>query len=173
MFVRCAFLDYSVGSGKLLMNNIPQLSKKDKERFMIRVVEGMSDDDCWQWTGKKYRTGRGMFFIDRIVYYAPRISYSLFVGKIPAGMLVLHKCDNPNCVNPKHLFTGTQTQNIQDRDSKGRNRSSHKFCVNGHEFTHENTRRYGPSNKYRMCRTCAKENMRAYRKRTRWEAENY
>lgn len=74
-------------------------------------------DTCWLWTGNLATTGYGR--IKKL--YAHRISYEMFNGKIPDGMFVCHKCDNPPCVNPDHLFLGTQLDNIRDMHKKGRN----------------------------------------------------
>jgi hypothetical protein len=156
-----------------MVKNIPEISAEEKRRFIEKISKS---DGCWSWTGKKHpKSGRGMVWLNKQYFYAPRVSYTLFVDDIPDGLQVLHTCDNPNCVNPEHLFLGTQLENVIDRDQKGRNRLSHKYCVNGHEFTPENTRYYGPQNRYRMCRACGRENERRYRQKfiTRLEAEEY
>jgi hypothetical protein len=88
------------------------------ERFWSKV-EIMQPDDCWIWTGaivKKY----GEFAMNGKIQSAHRVSWQLTSGTIPEGMNVLHHCDNPPCVNPKHLFLGTNTDNMQDALRKGR-----------------------------------------------------
>ena len=75
------------------------------------------EDGCWGWTGQ--RNGWGGY--GRIGHtLAHRASYQAFIGQIPAGMLVLHHCDNPPCVNPAHLWLGTSKDNAIDRDRKRR-----------------------------------------------------
>lgn len=71
---------------------------------------------CWVWTGPKNRDGYGCVSGNR----AHRYSWELINGKIPKGLSVLHRCDNPPCVNPKHLWLGTQTDNVMDMVAKGR-----------------------------------------------------
>ncbi len=71
---------------------------------------------CWIWTAS--RNARGYGYFDH--GYAHRFSYTTFVEAIPAGAMVLHRCDNPPCVRPDHLFVGDAADNARDRDSKGR-----------------------------------------------------
>lgn len=88
------------------------------ERFMSKLVFGASD--CWIWRGHVDSIGYGRFPY-KGENKAHRVAYSIFTGQIPDGMLVLHKCDNRQCVNPEHLFLGTQSDNMKDMVSKGRN----------------------------------------------------
>lgn len=73
---------------------------------------------CWLWEGSGERYGKFMY--NRVYYIAHRVAYFLNVGPIPDGIYVCHKCDNTFCVNPDHLFLGTQKDNMQDMISKGR-----------------------------------------------------
>lgn len=81
-------------------------------------------DGCWTWTSSKNSDGYGQFNICGASKSAHRVSWELHNGNIPDGMHVLHKCDNPPCVNPEHLFLGTNHDNVLDREAKGRNRAS-------------------------------------------------
>jgi hypothetical protein len=83
------------------------------------------DNGCWRWNGALDKDGYGDFWYIigkdiRRNFAAHRASWELFKYEIPEGLSVLHKCDNPWCVNPEHLFLGTQLDNIRDRDSKNR-----------------------------------------------------
>lgn len=77
-------------------------------------------DECWLWTGNKASTGYGTVIADCQKEYAHRVSYLSLVGDIPEGLYVLHRCDTPLCVNPKHLFLGTHMDNMKDKIAKGR-----------------------------------------------------
>lgn len=94
-----------------------------EERFWKKVDRSGGPDACWTWTATRTRTGYGMFCVSLKMVSSHRVSYSLANGPIPDGLCVLHRCDNPPCVNPGHLWLGTQLQNIADRDSKGRQRT--------------------------------------------------
>lgn len=93
--------------------------KTAEERFMDKVSK---TDTCWIWTGGKRHFGYGVFSMGGKLYGSHRMSWELFKGAIPKGMWILHKCDNPSCVNPDHLFLGTPKDNMGDMIKKGRNR---------------------------------------------------
>lgn len=82
-----------------------------------------SVNGCIIWKGSKHETGYGKINDGKNYKLAHRVSYELFIGKIPKGMYVCHTCDVRNCVNPKHLFLGTHLDNMIDRDLKGRNKT--------------------------------------------------
>jgi hypothetical protein len=79
----------------------------------------MITNDCWHWFGAK-REGYGRLWNCGRVVQAHRYYYEKYVGEIPEGLCVLHRCDNPSCVNPSHLFLGTKKDNTQDALKKGR-----------------------------------------------------
>ena len=81
----------------------------------------IAENGCWEWMGGRNRFGYGSFNIGRITF-AHRASWILHESDIPSDMLVLHKCDNPGCVNPKHLFIGTNQDNTRDAVKKGRHK---------------------------------------------------
>lgn len=89
-----------------------------KQRFWEKVEK---TNYCWLWKGYKMKSGHGQFQTLEKVDFAYRYSWELHNNKkIPKGMCVLHKCDNGSCVNPEHLFIGTQADNIKDMLKKGR-----------------------------------------------------
>jgi hypothetical protein len=74
---------------------------------------------CWLWTGSTAK-GYGQVKIDKTVYRCHRVAYELFNGEVPEGMGILHACDNPLCVNPRHLRPGTHQENMTDKKVRDR-----------------------------------------------------
>lgn len=89
-------------------------------RRMIGSIERIDDNGCWIW-GRRRNREYGMTGINERTYYAHRSAWSLANNcAIPDGLCVCHRCDNPPCVNPAHLFLGTHTDNMRDCVAKGR-----------------------------------------------------
>lgn len=87
------------------------------QRFWKKVNKTKS---CWLWTGSKVTNGYGCIWLNGKAKQAHRISYEIHFGSIPKNGCILHKCDTKACVNPNHLFLGTQKDNMQDRNNKNR-----------------------------------------------------
>ena len=75
---------------------------------------------CFEWLGPVAGHGYGVLSVFKRNYYLHRLSYRIFKGKIPNNMFVCHRCDNPRCFNPDHLFLGTPRENVEDMIKKGR-----------------------------------------------------
>lgn len=93
--------------------------RTDADRFHAKYIPE-PNSGCWLWDGCITSAGYGRMRVGGRPSLAHRASYEMHVGPIPPGMLVCHKCDVPGCVNPQHLFLGTQRDNMADMKSKGR-----------------------------------------------------
>ena len=87
-------------------------------RFMAHVLK--VPEGCWEWTASKNSDGYGQFKFEHNMLKAHRISYRIYEGPITPGLSIAHSCDNPGCVNPKHLKMVTHQVNMDDREAKGR-----------------------------------------------------
>lgn len=86
---------------------------------------------CLNFTGGKVGIGYGRLRVGRKLFLAHRVAYEAAFGPIPKGMLVCHRCDNPSCCNPEHLFLGKQLDNMSDRKTKGRYGAQARGGANG------------------------------------------
>lgn len=134
-----------------------------EDRLNARTVK--QDDGCWVFIGAAQPTGHVQFHGNNgKAVYVHRFAWELAFGPIPEGMCVLHRCDNPPCVNPEHLWIGTKADNNRDRASKGRS-FMRDVCLKGHAYSDENTS-YKPDGS-RRCLTCHREQQRRYMARIR------
>ena len=140
---------------------VTELSEDAQRRFWEKVkIAG--PNECWLWIGKRSH-GYGKFLTHR----AHRVSYAIANSSIPDGLNVCHSCDTPLCVNPEHLWAGTQGQNNADRDAKGRSGPQKRtHCINGHILTGDHIY-MGNGGRKRVCRLCRRDRDRLRREAKR------
>jgi hypothetical protein len=127
-----------------------------KDRFLAKV-EIIPEHICWEWSTNKNNKGYGMFYFNGKKQLAHRFSYELYLGEIPKNICVLHKCDNPGCVNPNHLFLGTRKDNAIDMSNKKRAYQQDKtHCHCGHVLEFAGKSKNGrPRRRCKACRELA------------------
>lgn len=100
-----------------------------EEHLLDRIRK--DENGCWNYIGCTNSTGYGHIRKNGKVQKAHRVSFEYFIGPIPDGLFICHKCDNPACVNPDHLYAGTQKDNVRDMFSRGRAASQRKYVQEG------------------------------------------
>jgi len=138
--------------------------------FIESRIERIPFSGCWVWTGAAVEDGYGQISVDGAFKRAHRVVYELLVGPIPRGAKLLHRCDVPACVNPAHLYPGTQKRNVADCIERGRFRAGwhnaeKTHCSRGHEFTEANTGRHATG--HRFCKACQCATVMRYQLRKR------
>lgn len=129
----------------------------------FKIADG---NTCWEWSGPRINHGYGIVTRHGRKTLVHRLSYERYVGPIPNGLNVLHRCDNPPCANPSHLYAGTQQQNIIDSYSRNRRnpetavKAAHralaerKTCKRGHPRSHFRQWKNGNGRTTLRCITC-------------------
>jgi hypothetical protein len=102
------------------MRDIPQTTQELKQKLLRYIKKLYGEDSCWEWQGCRHHTGYGVIQYKNKQHRTHRLMYQLFVEEVPNGLLVCHKCDNPPCCNPRHLFVGSYRDNLMDAFKKGR-----------------------------------------------------
>lgn len=136
-----------------------------EQKFLSRTIPE-PNTGCLLWTGAEGLDGYGLFSVFGKTLRAHRVAWMLWRGPIPQGpgalgVIVCHRCDTPFCVNPDHLFLGTQRDNIRDCIAKGRSGvTGSTHCLAGHEWNAENT--YIRPDGNRGCRPCNARRVREF-----------
>jgi hypothetical protein len=145
------------------------LGDGELHRFFSKFTQ-RSPTECWPWTATIDRDGYGRMKVGGKSQRAHRLAYALRIGPVPDGLSVLHRCDNPCCVNPDHLWVGTSSDNMRDMATKGRGvppryNAAKTHCPRRHIYDEANT--YISPDGRRHCRACAREHERRYRARVK------
>jgi hypothetical protein len=162
-----------VGPGRSVISVSASDLTGAEDRFWGKV-EVLSEDECWPWLGGTKPGGYGMFWLAGKLVVATRLAWSLrYRVPFPDDLYACHTCDNPNCVNPKHIWPGTPQHNALDATIKGRmtapktipHNTLKTHCIRGHEFTPENTIAAAPGQ--RACRICRRMHQREWDRKNR------
>lgn len=138
----------------------------DLERFTRKTLR--SDNGCWAWTACTNNNGYGSFMFRGKTYSAHSFIYQVLNRTLTKGEVVDHGCNNPNCVNPKHLEAMTQRDNVMKSSGIAAKRARQTHCIYGHEFGHQSPHLVKSGR--RACATCHRQ--REARRRSRYASTN-
>lgn len=142
------------------------LDRARLDRFWKRI-DRRGPNECWEWVGAVTANGYGRFSprVDGVMHrqMAHRVAYEALVGQIPDGLVIDHLCRNRRCVNPAHLEAVTQLVNVMRGEGVGVINAAKSECLDGHEFTPENT--YMTPRGGRACMACQRRRSREYHAR--------
>jgi hypothetical protein len=137
-----------------------------RERLLSKAIINF-ETGCWEWQGGHNANEYGRIRVtgSKSMHLTHRVAYELFVGPIPSGLFIDHLCRNRKCLRPDHLEPVTNRENLMRSPiTFAGKRVTKTHCVNGHEFTAENTAiRKGDGT--RVCRTCQRAHQRSYQAR--------
>ena len=137
------------------------MKKSDVSRFKDKIIP---QGECLIFNGFLNKAGYGRFWVNRKPLYAHRFSYMAFRGPLEPGKVIMHSCDNPSCVNPKHLKQSSQGKNLLDCSKKGRNYYlSKSHCPRNHPYSGDNL--YITPKGHRQCRDCKKISKQKWQER--------
>lgn len=146
--------------------NLAKAVNRDDQGYLVHAVQRFMDnveilgdkddpDACWRWLGSSTKEGYGLFTVmPKVRVTAHRFSYIVFNGPMPEDTEPHHTCDNPWCVNPRHLEAMTHYENFLRGKSEAAQKARWSYCKRGHPFTEENTGTDHRGN--RFCKTCRK-----------------
>ena len=132
------------------------------------MIEVNPSTECWIWK-RSGRNGYGQIRVKSVLMQAHVFFYKQFIGEVPDGFVVHHKCNNRGCVNPDHLEVRTQQSNILEGNSMSAFHATQTHCSYGHEFSPENT--YITSSGARRCKLCNARLKQDSRKRAKIREE--
>jgi len=173
----------ATGSSNSKLHFLKELYSMNNEhnmRFLAKIQKQFGG--CWLWMGGKSSNGYGSISTSKGQFLAHRYSWAYYNNqKPPSGMVVMHKCDAKECVNPDHLQIGTQKENLHDMISKGRDYRGNgggkhyrekTHCLNGHAFVDENI--YRPKGTtHRRCRICQRARIKAFKLKQKESQHQY